>query len=834
MKRSLIFIIIFGTFLLTPMVAQNMVTFTGMVSTDWNNAKNWSPARVPLPTDNVIIPSGFSVTNQPGVGVGAINSLNLMGMLTIDTATLTLQSTTVTSTINNLTLTSTLGQYGYLTMNGPTTFSGILVLNPGQVNGNGAATITGPVMATNGSSLGPASVDNKAQISIPDDSAQVTLGNVSFTNDTNGSILLEGDGIIIRGNGPFNNLGSITKSMGTGTTTFSPGSPFTNGTGATVSAGSGTLLLLIVGTSTGTFNADSGATLQFANTVTLNAGTTFGGSGTIDIATNGVWDVEAPVTVNTTNLAFDGGTGTIIRGGSNLTINSPTVNWNSGVLGASAGQLTLLGGATMYIQGSGFHGLSMNLVLSGTVNMAADLQVAQTTITIKPNAIFNIPTDNGIHGSGGGVTINNGGTFEKTGIGTSTLDYNGTFNVVAKNAEPVAVNSGTLNFAVSGGGTLGGTWNTDSGATVMFSMGNYTLPADSKFIGEGTTSLAGANWVLAGKNVSVSTGEFKMTGSTISGAFDLTLLSPSIFLGGARTGEIQKGKPVGTIKIPKKASQVSVPDSTTFTLDGCTLENGSAHFYIFGSVVVQDSAVLLNQKGGIITLDVAAGVATAAIQLSGGAFSNLGTVTLSTFANTTQTIMGAWANAGNLTVPNGSTLSVPQGYVNTGATTIPGGTVILGEQIDFQSGMLFGTGSISGTAGVNNTGATVEAGNETPGSGTGILSLSVPLTQGTGASITALISGTTPGAQYDQINSTSSMELAGTLNLQFGKGFTPTPSESFNILNFSSYTGSFSTVNVPSGFTANLNFTSTALTVTFSSAPGALIRPKAAVNRPRH
>lgn len=815
------------------MVAQaDTVTFTGHAgTTDWNTAGNWSPARVPTQSDDVTIPSDKTVTNKPfaALGTGFINSLTLLGMLTIDTSSLTLQSTKTPSTINRLTLTSTQGQYSTLTMQGPTMFKGNLVLSPGVVNGNGAATIKGPVTASNGSSLGPASVDNQAPITVTGGGSQVTLGNVSFTNGKNGSITLQDDGIIIRGNGSFTNSGSITKSTGTFTSTFSPGSsPFSNS--GTIEAQSGTLLLLINGTNTGTFNAASGATLEFSNTVTLNLGTTFGGDGTIDISAGGVWDVEAPVTVNTTTMAFDGGETTTIRGSSNLTIKSTTVNWNSGVLGADTGQLTLPEGVTMNIVTAGYHGLAMNLDLSGTVNMSADLQLSVPTITIEPGAHFNILTDNGIHGSGG--TINNGGTFQKTqGTRTSTLDYGGTFNILPTDSDPVTVDTGTLDFHVNGGGTLGGTWTVGEDATVEFSLGNYSLPAGSKFVGGFSTELTGANWALTGKGVSVSTYAFLMFSGSISGAFDLTLLSHDIQLTGTRTGEIQKGKPVGTIKIPKKSSFVQIDD--TFTLDACTLVNTSSNFYIHGSVVIQDSAILLN-KGGTIILEVAEGKNTPAIQLSGGTFSNLGTVTLKSEkgVNPTQTIAGApWDNSGNLTVPNSSTLNLPQGYVNLGgAKTIAGGTIIVGDTTDLEGGTLDGTGSIDGSGGINDKGANIEAGSETPGSGTGILSLNVPLTQGAGAAITALISGTKAGKQYDQINSTSSITLGGTLNLKFGNGFTPTPSDSFDILNFSSVTGKFSTVNAPIGWTAHLKFTATALNVQFTrNGVSISINPKAAM-----
>jgi hypothetical protein len=248
-----------------------------------------------------------------------------------------------------------------------------------------------------------------------------------------------------------------------------------------IEAQGGILQLATFFTNNGAFSASSGATLQFANLVTLNEGTTFGGSGTMDITVGGLWDVETLVTVDTRSLNFGGEQVTIIRGNSNLIIKSEFVTWHSGIVGAQTGSvMTLTKAVKMAIVSTGYHGLAMTLVVSGTVNMEADLNLSESTVTIEPNADFNIATNNGIHGSG---TINNSGTFEKAvGKGTSTLDYTGTFNIDAPTgSHPVTVSNGALNFAVVGSGVLGGIWTVDSGATLAFSMGNYSVPDGSPF-----------------------------------------------------------------------------------------------------------------------------------------------------------------------------------------------------------------------------------------------------------------------------------------------------------------------------------------------------------------
>jgi 6-phosphogluconolactonase (cycloisomerase 2 family) len=288
------------------------------------------------------------------------------------------------------------------------------------------------------------------------------------------------------------------------------------------------------------------------------------------------------------------------------------------------------------------------------------------------------------------------------------------------------------------------------------------------------------------------------------------------------------------IKIPNATSRVRV--NSTLTLDACTLDNSGALIIYSntggsGTVVVQDSAVLLNN--GSIELAVGKGVNTPAVQVTSGTFSNLGNITLGTTSsdNVTQTIGGQvpMQNKGTISVPANRTLVLSAGFNDLGgAVTLQAGTILTGNTFTIQGGTFGGDGAASGP--INNAGGTVGAGKVKPGSGTGILNLNASYTQGTGGAISALIRGTTAGTQYDQINSTSSMALAGTLNLQFGNGFTPAPSDKFNILNFSSVSGNFSTVNAPTGWTAQLKFTGTALNVQFTkNGVSVSINPKVAM-----
>jgi hypothetical protein len=85
----------------------------------------------------------------------------------------------------------------------------------------------------------------------------------------------------------------------------------------------------------------------------------------------------------------------------------------------------------------------------------------------------------------------------------------------------------------------------------------------------------------------------------------------------------------------------------------------------------------------------------------------------------------------------------------------------------------------------------------TPGdsaTSTGILTDSGAFKQNTSGSLDISIGGATPGSKFDQLNSTTA-NLAGTLNIKLINGFIPTLGTNFKVLNFSSESGKFATVN---------------------------------------
>jgi len=134
-------------------------------------------------------------------------------------------------------------------------------------------------------------------------------------------------------------------------------------------------------------------------------------------------------------------------------------------------------------------------------------------------------------------------------------------------------------------------------------------------------------------------------------------------------------------------------------------------------------------------------------------------------------------------------------------------------------GSLFGTGTLA--YGVVD-GATITPGDSA--TKTGALAVSGTYAQNAAGALDVTIGGITAGTQYDQINVSSTASLNGKLNISLAAGFTPTIGSTFNILNASSVTGTFSSVtgtsiNGSEHFTVTYNGNDVILTVVSGAAP---------------
>jgi hypothetical protein len=155
------------------------------------------------------------------------------------------------------------------------------------------------------------------------------------------------------------------------------------------------------------------------------------------------------------------------------------------------------------------------------------------------------------------------------------------------------------------------------------------------------------------------------------------------------------------------------------------------------------------------------------------------------------TTVGNFTNAGTFAVNTGSIFALGASgmFTQSAGTTTDNGSLSAPGAVNLQGGSLFGTGSITGNV--------LSSGTVTPGDSstlTGILTDTGTYTQNSKGNLDISIGGTTAGSKFDELNSTNA-SLNGTLNIGLVSGYVPTIGNTFKIMNFTSETGTFSTVN---------------------------------------
>jgi len=159
--------------------------------------------------------------------------------------------------------------------------------------------------------------------------------------------------------------------------------------------------------------------------------------------------------------------------------------------------------------------------------------------------------------------------------------------------------------------------------------------------------------------------------------------------------------------------------------------------------------------------------------------------------------VGALSNSGTVDINGGTALNVTGTglkFTQTAGTTTVDGTLTANGGITFSGGSASGSGTI--------TGKVTSSGTITPGdSSTGILTDKGAYTQNSAGVLDINIGGTTAGTQFDRLTISGAASLNGALNVAEINGFTPTVGQTFDIINFASEAGGFSSCNGHSGGT---------------------------------
>jgi hypothetical protein len=174
-------------------------------------------------------------------------------------------------------------------------------------------------------------------------------------------------------------------------------------------------------------------------------------------------------------------------------------------------------------------------------------------------------------------------------------------------------------------------------------------------------------------------------------------------------------------------------------------------------------------------------------------FTNEGTVR-KTIGTSTTSLGVLFTTTATVTVQTG-TLAFSTGYTQTaGITSLAGGNLSLSgalNTLNLQGGTLAGAGTVTGN--VANAGV-VESG----GLGTaGVLAISGAYSQAAGGTLHIELGGLAPGTEHDQLTVSGGTTLAGTLDISEINGFAPGTGNTFQVINYGSSSGTFTTILGP-------------------------------------
>jgi len=445
--------LLFSAFVLCSITLHAQLNvWTGTVDDKWSNEDNWS-GTVPVPTDDVLIPSGFVVTVDSPAN---ILSIEVQGnsVLNVD--------------------------------------SSIIIQNPSEFEDNVV------VNWLSGDLVGPGILLNSGTINMSfisfDISGSAVLNNPGTINMTGGNILLSSDSVLnnsgtgiidftVNGgqfgatSGDLINYGTIKTSFPNSTDQGFIACDIINQDGIfQIDSGSLNLNNTTVNFMGGEFNILSGASLNLNSPMMLQ-GTLFGNvlgnlnwANDIDISLTGVFNFSGNQTINWNNGDLEGGgvltnMSTIIRNNStNVFIRDASTLENQG---------------TVILSGTGDIFITSNGVINNTLSGLIDFQINGAGISFSggsPNTLNNSGLIQGNLSSGSGlinVQVNNSGTIEAV---TNTLNFLGTLN---NQSTGIIKGNGTIDIPASANFTNDGIFAPGASPGTLSVIGDFESTATS-------------------------------------------------------------------------------------------------------------------------------------------------------------------------------------------------------------------------------------------------------------------------------------------------------------------------------------------------------------------
>jgi fibronectin-binding autotransporter adhesin len=447
---------------------------------------------------------------------------------------------------------------------------------------------------------------------------------------------LSGGGTITMANGPNNLIeGAVSTDTLTNQETIQGAGNIGNGRMTLVNSGTidanqtTPLVVQASGTTinTGTMEATAGATLTLQSSTITNTGGT----------------ISANASKLVMNSSIVNGGAVTLTGASTLQMNSSTIHGGSTLTNTATGLLEVTGNSTLGGAITNPTGGVMQIDDAATLNLEGGTYANLGTVTLNSTNAFGTALNitGNVTLSGGTVTMANGPNNFIEGATTATTLTNqetiqGAGNI--GNGRMTLVNSGTINA-------------------------NQTTPLVIQ--ASGTTINTGTMEATAGATLTLQSSTITNTGGAISANASKLVMNSSIVNGGA----------------------VTLTGASTLQLNSGTIHGGSTLTNTAtGLLEVTGNSTLggavTNPAGGVLQIDDAA-----TLNLEGGTYANLGTVTL----NSTNAFGTALNITGNVTL-SGGTVTMANGANNfiQGAAS----TFVLANAETIQGAGNIGNGSI--------------------------------------------------------------------------------------------------------------------------------------------
>lgn len=754
----------------------NWTSDSGTSNVQWNNANLDNAIFTTTGTAYIVTVASVTANNISFSGAGSGTVSLNSSTLTFDGA-ITIASGNVVSIGSQLTGTGSITSSGTLTLTGTTNnYSGGVTLNTGSTLNLGGASLGSDVLGTGTLTLNGGTITTNLYTSETTITNNIVFGGNFTFNNSNGSY----SGTV--------NLGGATRTLtSSGTNSVGFGGVITNG--GIIVAGTKGISLSNVGS---TF-AD-GVTISAGSALNYTGATYSGSAGAVTAGSlgTGTLTIGAGATFITAVTA-KAGNNILVNGDFSLNTNQMTFE-GAVDLGGANRTVTILSS-----NGTTFSGKISNggIILAGT----AIGSVSLTNVNSDFAGGVTVGANNSLIISG--TSTGTPGAVTKGPLGTGTLTINGgsistNFVTTGANIYNNVVIGGNFGINPDPASYFYGAWDLGSAirtVNVNSSYSSKTLRLSNVIGGSGGFTFTNSSGSGAGPYVS----SVSFEGANANTYTGLTTLAGTTAANGS-TAVLNLGKTAGVNAIAGDLTvtggKVSYGNSNQIADTSAVTVNGAAATFDLGASHTDTVGTVTLDGGGSIT-----GTGTSALTSTG---------TFEMKSGSVSAILAGTGIALNKTTAGTVTLSGANTF--TGATMVNAGTLALGS-----------AGSLASTSYTISDGAIFNASAKTSYS-----LAAVATTIGVGATTSGFFNGPT-----------GALTLGNSLTLNFSTSLIA-DGQTYNLFDFGSKTGDFSSVNLTGSIVGSLLLTGadtwTGLVggydFTFNQATGSLLVTTSSVPEP--